>query len=135
MACAWRNFKIISSRPLFIIIFRPKILFFVTYSILTGQTKIEFVIYWVLRSFLDQDVIYDRPRTTCHWIGYVMLEILIPYGPFLLIGYGFFCLFFRDHTAKRIQTSSSFCIPEFKAIFFFFFAFIWLGFLSQNYWT
>ena len=26
------------------------ILFFVTYSILTGQTKVEFVIYWVLSS-------------------------------------------------------------------------------------
>ena len=38
------------SRPLFTIIFRPKILFFVTYSILTGQTKVEFVIYWVLRT-------------------------------------------------------------------------------------
>ena len=52
MACAWRNFKIILSRPLFIIIFRPKILFFITYSILTGQTKVEFAIYWVL-SHLD----------------------------------------------------------------------------------
>ena len=49
MVCAWRNFKNISSRPLFTIIFRPKILFFVTYSILTGQTKVEFVKYWVLR--------------------------------------------------------------------------------------
>ena len=49
MACAWRNFKIIFSRPLFIIIFRPKMLFFVTYSIMTGQNKVEFVIYWVLR--------------------------------------------------------------------------------------
>ena len=48
MIRAWRNFKIIFSRPLFIIIFRPKILFFVTYSILTGDTKVEFVIYWVL---------------------------------------------------------------------------------------
>ena len=28
--------------------FMPKFLFFVTYSILTGQTKVEFVIYWVL---------------------------------------------------------------------------------------
>ena len=52
MACAWRNFKIIFSRPLFIIIFRPKILFFVTYSILTGQTKVEFVIYWVLMTYI-----------------------------------------------------------------------------------
>ena len=49
MACAWRNFKIIFSRPLLIIIFRPKILVFVTYSILTGQIKVEFVIYWVLK--------------------------------------------------------------------------------------
>ena len=48
MVCAWRNFKNIFSRPLFTIIFRPKILFFVTYSILTGQTKVEFVINWVL---------------------------------------------------------------------------------------
>ena len=28
MACAWRNFIMIFSRPLFVIIFRPKILFF-----------------------------------------------------------------------------------------------------------
>ena len=45
---AWRDFKINFSRPLFTIIFRPKMLFFVTYSILNGQTKVEFVIYWVL---------------------------------------------------------------------------------------
>jgi hypothetical protein len=51
MVCAWRNFKNIFSRPLFTIIFRPKILFFITYSILIGQTKVEFVIYWVLNSF------------------------------------------------------------------------------------
>ena len=53
MVFTWRNFKNIFSRPLFTIIFRPKILlFFVTYSILTGQTKVEFVIYWVLRGGL-----------------------------------------------------------------------------------
>ena len=48
MVCAWRNFKNIFPRPLFTIILKPKILFFVTYSILTGNTKVEFVIYWVL---------------------------------------------------------------------------------------
>ena len=48
MVSAWRNFKNIFPRPLLTIIFRPKILFFVTNSILTGQTKVEFVIYWVL---------------------------------------------------------------------------------------
>ena len=49
MISAWRNFKIIFSRPLFIIIFRPKILFFVTYSILTRDTKVEFVSLTLLR--------------------------------------------------------------------------------------
>ena len=33
--CAWRNFKNIFSRPLFTIIFRPKILILDTYSILS----------------------------------------------------------------------------------------------------
>ena len=33
--CTWRNFKIIFSRPLFTIIFKPKILILDTYSILT----------------------------------------------------------------------------------------------------
>ena len=45
---AWRNFKNIFSRPLFIIIFRPEMLNFHTYSILTGDTRVEFVIYRVL---------------------------------------------------------------------------------------
>ena len=36
MACAWRNFKNIFSRPLFTIIFRPEMLKFHPYSILTG---------------------------------------------------------------------------------------------------
>ena len=35
MVSTWRNLKIFFSRPLFIIIFWPKILFFVAYSILT----------------------------------------------------------------------------------------------------
>ena len=43
---AHERIKLIFSRPLFIIIFRPKLSFFVTYSILTGQTKVEFDIYW-----------------------------------------------------------------------------------------
>ena len=50
---------------------------------------------------------------------------------------------FSIDTAKRIlerrgiQTSSSslVCIPEFKANFSFFLAFIWLGFLSRIYWS
>ena len=42
---------VIFSRPLFTIIFRPKILLFVKYSILTWQTKVEFIIYWVLMNY------------------------------------------------------------------------------------
>ena len=48
MVSAWRNFKNIFPRPLFIIIFRPEMLKFHPYSILTGDTRVEFVIYCVL---------------------------------------------------------------------------------------
>ena len=48
MACAWRNLKNIFSRPLFTIIFRPEMLKFHPYSILTGDTLDGFVIFFVL---------------------------------------------------------------------------------------
>ena len=48
MVSAWWNFKNIFPRPLFIIIFRPEMLKFHPYSILTGDTRVEFVIYCVL---------------------------------------------------------------------------------------
>ena len=41
------------SKIFFTIVFRSKVLFFVAYSILTGQTKVEFDIYWVLRITLQ----------------------------------------------------------------------------------
>ena len=47
---AWVNFKNIFPRPLFIIIFRPEMLKFHQCSILTGDTRFEFVIYCVLRT-------------------------------------------------------------------------------------
>ena len=50
---AWRNFKNIFPSPIFIIIFRPEMLKFHSYSILTGDTRVEFVIYCVLRSVPD----------------------------------------------------------------------------------
>ena len=50
MVSAWRNFKNIFPRPLFIIIFRPDMLKFHPYSILTGDTRVEFVIYCVLNA-------------------------------------------------------------------------------------
>ena len=40
-----------SSRPLFTIIFRPEMLKFHPYSILTGNTRVELVIYCVLRAY------------------------------------------------------------------------------------
>ena len=48
MVSAWRNFKNIFPRPLFFIIFRPEMLKFHPYSILTGETRVELVIYCVL---------------------------------------------------------------------------------------
>ena len=48
MVSAWRNFRNIFPRPLFIIIFSPEMLKFHPYSILTGDTRVEFVIYCVL---------------------------------------------------------------------------------------
>ena len=48
MVSAWRNFKNIFSRPLFTIIFRPEMLKFHPYSILTGDTMVRFVIFCVL---------------------------------------------------------------------------------------
>ena len=48
MVSAWRNFKNIFPKPLFIIIYRSEMLKFHPYSILTGDTRFEFVIYGVL---------------------------------------------------------------------------------------
>ena len=56
MVSAWRNFKNIFPRPLFIIIFRPEMLKFHPYSILTGDTRVEFVIYCVLSRFCSYSI-------------------------------------------------------------------------------
>jgi hypothetical protein len=48
---AWRNFKNIVSRPLFTIIFRPKMIKFHPYSILTGEGKVDFLIYCMLNDY------------------------------------------------------------------------------------
>ena len=60
MVSAWRNFKNIFSRPLFTIIFRPEMLKFHPYSILTGQTMVRYVIYCVLKN----------PERKCHYLLY-----------------------------------------------------------------
>ena len=68
MVSAWRNFKNIFPRPLFIIIFRPEMLKFHPYSILTRDTRVEFVIYCVL-SWVDlADVRF--------WIGFKGIRVL-----------------------------------------------------------
>ena len=48
----WRRKK--NSRPLFTISFRPKMLKFHPYSILTGETKVRFVIYCVFLKYLKE---------------------------------------------------------------------------------
>ena len=57
MVSAWRNFKNIFPRSLFIIIFRPEMLKLHPYSILTGDTRVEFAIYCVLSLLLKKIVI------------------------------------------------------------------------------
>ena len=52
MVSAWRNFKNIFPRPLFIRNFRPEMLKFHPYSILTGDTRVEFVVYSLLMTFM-----------------------------------------------------------------------------------
>ena len=55
MVSAWRNFKNIFSRPLFTIIFRPEMLKFHPYSILTADTMVRFVIFCVLSILRNHD--------------------------------------------------------------------------------
>ena len=83
------EFQNIFSRPLFIIIFRPKILFFVTYSILTGQTKVEFVKYWVLRAQsskelqLKRNPIASEQTITCQLLPIIEKNITKKNDPYV----------------------------------------------------
>jgi hypothetical protein len=52
---AWRNFKNIFSRPLFTIIFRPEMLKFYTYSILTGERNCRICHILCVNYFSIQD--------------------------------------------------------------------------------
>ena len=53
MVSAWMNFKNIFSRPLFTIFFKPEMLKFPPYSILTRDTMVRFVIFCVLMYCLN----------------------------------------------------------------------------------
>ena len=73
MVSAWRNFKNIFCRPLFTIIFRPEMLKFRPYSILTMDTRVKFVIYGVLRGQgvqIGGDLVNCKSNT---WKKYVIL--------------------------------------------------------------
>ena len=59
MVSAWRNFKNIFSRPLLTIVFMPEMLKFHPYSILTGDTMVEFVIFCVLNLFYFNQICYE----------------------------------------------------------------------------
>ena len=60
MVSAWRNFKNIFPRPLLIIIFRPEMLKFHPYSILTGDSRVEFFIYRVLSTLVCRIDVHAR---------------------------------------------------------------------------
>ena len=53
MVSAWSNFKDIFYSPLFTIIFRPEMLKFHPYFILTGDTMVEFVKFCVLSGVFE----------------------------------------------------------------------------------
>ena len=59
MVIAWRNFKNIFSRPLFTIIFRPKIVFLETDSIL--RVKIMYELNQSSKTLLRQKI-FSRPE-------------------------------------------------------------------------
>ena len=60
MVGACRNFKNIFSRPLFTIIFRPEMLKFPPYSMLTGEKMVEFVLCCALMLVLHSDYIVTQ---------------------------------------------------------------------------
>ena len=77
MASAWWNFKNISSRPLFTIIFRPEMLKIHPYSILTGEIMVGFVIYCVLCKHLFNLCMQDDAHV------FVLIWILVTGHSFL----------------------------------------------------
>ena len=78
MVRAWRNFKNIYSRPLFTIIFWPKMLKFHPYSILTGDTMVcvlnsELDVYDVLIP-LNEVVLNSNFNNKDEWLKYLTLH-------------------------------------------------------------
>ena len=75
------EFKTIFSRPLFTIIFRPEMLKFHPYSILTGDTMVGFVIFCVLMKI---DFYIDKPLSAwdCNFqMNYIKTTLFHSYNP------------------------------------------------------
>ena len=93
MVSAWRNFKNIFPRPLFIIIFRPEMLKFHPYSILTGDTRVEFVIYRVLRRFVRSSAFsrlcLSNEAKTWPWWSRIQILIQQRFNEMIFICLGF----------------------------------------------
>ena len=88
MVSAWRNFKNIFSRPLFTIIFRPEMLKFHPYSILTGDLKVGFVIFCVLSQGRQENAVPSaaaRCWITALWWSY--LPKICRGGPVIFVVY------------------------------------------------
>ena len=77
MVSAWRNFKNIFPRTLFMLTFRPEMLKFHQYSILTGDTRVEFVIFSVLifRTTLLL-ILFDINLIFCSWENHMVQDII-----------------------------------------------------------
>ena len=77
MVSAWRNFKNIFSRPFFTIIFRPEMLIFHPYSILTGDTMVGFVLISVNNFIKGSFLYYVRVKG---WVGSIAKYLLFLTG-------------------------------------------------------
>ena len=77
MVSPWRNFKNIFPRPLFIIIFRPEMLKFHPYSILTGDTRVEIVIYCVLSTLVRPFSICSHLLPIWNWGDFLKCYVVI----------------------------------------------------------
>ena len=115
MSSAWRNFKNIFSRPLFTIIFRPIMIKFHSYSILTVEGKDDFLIYCMLSTMSKARASRDWNQLFC----FVKLDCLSAFW-FVCQNFGLFARFFFS-TYLFINLENIFCkiqILEIKCVAF-----------------
>ena len=75
MASTWRNFKNISFRPLFTNIFRPEILKFHPYSILTGDAMVGFVTVYCVQGIITKEYQKRSKNLVSAWVV-AILEVV-----------------------------------------------------------